>query len=165
MYQMQEDFQRNCAPHTQFQPLSRPIAIVDDNIDDQLFLKREVRFIFGSAPILTFQNGADLIRHLRLLGECEAKPWLILLDLDMPQINGFKTLEILRKDTSTSDIPVVVVSGTLKQQDVHDSFEHGAKAFLPKPVSRQAFAALLHHGAIFKAAIQEGSIVKHFTPG
>lgn len=128
------------------QDTGRPIAIVDDNKDDLRFLKREVESIFGPVPIVIFENGAGLIRHLHTDDPVISRPWLILLDLNMPRINGFRTLEILRGNPLSSDIPVVVVSGTLNEQDIYDSFSYGARAFLPKPVSREAFTALLQQG-------------------
>ena len=163
MYQMQESFQKVSDAITPFQVPGKAIAVVDDDMNDLFFIKRELRFIFGDMPVITFQSSADILRHLRLPGAPETKPWLILLDLDMPGASGFKTLETLQNDPALSGIPVVVISGSVKEQDVHDSFTCGAKAFLSKPASRQDFAALLHQANIFKPALKAKALASLVT--
>jgi CheY-like chemotaxis protein len=119
-----------------------PIIIVEDDTDDQLLLWREVKFLLGDAPVQTFSNGVQLMEYLdkgREAGEKAFKkerPRLILLDLHMPKMDGFKTLDKLMKAKDVADIPVVVVSGTRSDDDVTAARNHGAKAFLSKPFSR-----------------------------
>jgi len=133
------------------QPSERPVAIVDDDIDDQATLKRAVQLAFGDVPVLGFQSGAGLIHYLHVFSESKIKPRLILLDLDMPKTSGLSILEILRGDPAMSDIPVVVVSGTLNRRHIEKSFACGSRAFLPKSLSRQELAAFL-----VQAPLQEG---------
>jgi CheY-like chemotaxis protein len=123
----------------------RPIAVVDDNSDDQFFLKRELRFLFGEMPVITFPDGAGLLHYLQDHYD-EERPWLILLDLHMAGMDGFRTLEFLHSKKLLSDIPVVVVSGTLDRNEMRAAFGHGAKAFLPKPISRWDFIKILNNG-------------------
>lgn len=116
-----------------------PILIVEDNQDDQLLLWREVKFLFGDVPVQTFSNGVQLLDYLKKKEEegGEAKqPRLILLDLYMPKMDGFKTLDKLAAEKFTADIPVVVISGTRSDDEMDKARQHGAHAFLSKPFSR-----------------------------
>ncbi|TAL38783.1 MAG: response regulator [Alphaproteobacteria bacterium] len=121
----------------------RPIAVVDDNSDDQFFLRRELNFLFGEMPVIAFPNGAALLHYLQDHFD-EERPWLILLDLHMAGMDGFRTLEFLHGRKGMNDIPVVVVSGTLDRREVQAAFGYGAKAFLPKPISRWDFIKILN---------------------
>jgi two-component system, response regulator len=123
----------------------RPIAVVDDNSDDQFFLRRELNFLFGEMPVITFPNGAALLHYLQDHYD-EERPWLILLDLHMAGMDGFRTLEFLHARKGLNDIPVVVVSGTLDRREIQAAFGYGARAFLPKPISRWDFIKILNSG-------------------
>ncbi|MEZ0261375.1 MAG: response regulator [Alphaproteobacteria bacterium] len=116
-----------------------PILIVEDNDDDQRLLWREVKFLFGDVPVQTFTNGVQLLDYLKRKaeeGEAAKPPRLILLDLYMPKMDGFKTLDKLAADAATANIPVVVISGTRSDDEMEKARLHGAHAFLSKPFSR-----------------------------
>ncbi len=125
----------------------RPIVIVEDNVDDQFLLRREIEFLFGDAPVIVFRNGTGLLRYLyryRSEGD-EKKPWLILLDLNMPEMNGINTLKALKKEPALADIAIVIISGVLDDEEIHACSQHGATAFLPKPCTRKKLMDLMHH--------------------
>lgn len=121
---------------------ARPIAVVDDNSDDQFFLEREIQFLFGERKILTFRNGTSLLHYLQEHAGQDL-PSLVLLDLHMAGIDGFSILEYMRSRIRFAAIPVVVVSGTLDKLDVREAMRCGATAFLPKPLSRGDFIKIL----------------------
>lgn len=114
----------------------RPVAIVDDNDDDRLLLRREMAFLLGDTPILTFMNGMELVRYLDTHRKAIQKPHTIFLDLHMGVMDGLMTLEYLQGRLSMSDIAIIMVSGTQDGEHVRAALENGAQAFLPKPVSR-----------------------------
>lgn len=122
-----------------------PIAIVEDDSDDQLMLWREVKFLFGDVPVKTFGDGAQLMNFIDKEKKTAKedfrahKPRMILLDLNMPKMDGFKTLKKLQKEKATADIPVVIVSGTRSDDDIVKAKAAGAYAFLSKPFSRDAW--------------------------
>lgn len=122
-----------------------PIFIVEDDKDDQLLLWREVKFLFGDVPVQTFSNGAQLMDYLSDKEKTDPqdkqkqKPRLILLDLNMPRMDGFKTMDKLQGRAVTKDVPVVVVSGTRKNEDMEKAKKGGAHAFLSKPFSRDSW--------------------------
>lgn len=114
----------------------RPIAIVDDNSDDLFALEREIRFLFGETPVLSFSSGQALLNYLQHALSPHERPALILLDLHMGKVGGLRTLEFLRAQGTLDDIPVVIVSGTQDRRDMLATYRSGAKGFLHKPLVR-----------------------------
>ncbi|MCT4618596.1 MAG: hybrid sensor histidine kinase/response regulator [Marinisporobacter sp.] len=102
------------------------ILIVDDS---QLNLKiiEDVMKKNGYDPILVSQ-GHDVFRHAK-----EEKPELILLDIIMPKIDGYKVCEILKGNEQTKDIPIIFLTGQSNIEDVAKGFEVGAVDYINKP--------------------------------
>ncbi len=122
----------------------RPIALVDDSIDDQWMLRRQLGFLFGEMPIITFHSGSGLFAYLRDHKNAAQKPWLILLDMDMTDVDGLPTLEMLGTCRDYADIPVLVISATEDRDDIEKALAHGARGFMPKPLKRGDFVELLN---------------------
>ena len=70
------------------------------------------------------------------------KPDLILMDVVMPEINGFQATRMLRKIADTQHIPIIIISGTQLRTDQFWGQKLGANGFLPKPLDKQAFMKL-----------------------
>ncbi len=63
----------------------------------------------------------------------EAVPDIILMDLRLPEVDGWTLTRLLRQDLRTSRVPVVVISASVRDEDRARAFQSGADAFLPKP--------------------------------
>jgi CheY-like chemotaxis protein len=121
---------QNIAPNTLRE--SQPILIVDDSLDDYEATKRA----FGKA------NLVNAIRHARsgevalayLQSEEAIMPGLILLDLNMPGLDGRKTLEIIKRSPSLKKIPVVILTTSDDERDIKACYELGANTYVQKPV-------------------------------
>ncbi len=72
-----------------------------------------------------------------------ARPDLILLDLNMPGMNGFDVLREIRKDIDLCCIPVVILTSSTAQQDVDRGYQFSANAYLSKPVGLDQFSELV----------------------
>jgi DNA-binding response OmpR family regulator len=81
----------------------------------------------------TATNGVEAVRKARAL-----VPDLILLDVMLPELDGFAVCELLRKDLSTRDIPIIMVSGLSGQMPRCAGIEAGATDFVTKPVTPSA---------------------------
>jgi len=68
-------------------------------------------------------------------------PDLMLLDLRLPKMNGFLVLEALKGDTSTAEIPVIILSASSAEDDVQKAISLGAEDFLVKPISQSDLLA------------------------
>jgi YesN/AraC family two-component response regulator len=92
----------------------KTILIVDDESDVLDLHSRMVRAQFPNCQILLAHNGQEALRSMR-----QSRPDLILLDLMMPEVDGFTVLEVMQKDETTRNIPVIVLTGqALSAEDV-----------------------------------------------
>jgi len=106
----------------------RKILVVEDE-PDFLELMR-VHFKDEGFAIATARNGVDAVRKARSL-----QPDLILLDVMLPELDGFAVCEILRNDAATASIPVIMVTGLCGQMTRCAGIESGATEFVTKPTS------------------------------
>ena len=108
------------------------ILIVEDN-DKNLKLVRDVLQVKGYATIEagTAEDGIVLAR--------ERKPDLILMDIQLPGMNGIDALKVLRADVSTARIPVIAVTASVMQQDRNLITEAGFDGYIGKPINLKEF--------------------------
>ena len=112
------------------------ILIVDDSRTAIAVLKKTLEPTGYS--IISAANGEEGIDMAKL-----HKPDLILMDVIMPGLNGFQATRILRKETTTSDIPIIIISGNEQATEKFWGLRVGANGFLAKPVDRSELFHLL----------------------
>jgi two-component system cell cycle response regulator DivK len=108
------------------------ILIVEDN-EKNMKLVRDVLQVKGYSTIEAV-TGEDGIRLAT-----ERKPDLILMDIQLPGINGIETLRILRANPGTAAIPAVAVTASVMQQDRNQITEAGFDGYLGKPLNLKEF--------------------------
>lgn len=115
-------------------PASSPpiIWIVDDDEDDQYLFEIAFKSLNPPVSVRRLSDGEEL---LPALDQSDSKPSLILLDLNMPLVNGFEVLQQLRADPDYNKLPVVVLTTSSHHEDEAKAMELGADAFLTKPGS------------------------------
>ena len=106
----------------------RKILVVEDEPDFLELLR--IHFKEEGFAIATAKNGVDAVRKARSL-----QPDLILLDVMLPELDGFAVCEILRNDAATASIPVIMVTGLCGQLTRCAGIESGATEFVTKPTS------------------------------
>lgn len=121
-------------------PIAAPILIADDDPDDRL-LTREA-FSESRLPnrVDFVQDGEELLDYLNHRPPYDDAqryplPGLILLDLNMPRMDGRATLHALKADAVLCRIPVVVFSTSCDEEDIRHSYAAGADSFISKPAS------------------------------
>ncbi len=107
-------------------------------------LRRQLKFLFGEMPVITFHSGAGLFAYLRDYRDDAQKPWLILLDLDMTDRDGSPTLDLLHANADYADIPVLIISASEDTGEIEKALSRGARGFMPKPLKRGDFIELLN---------------------
>jgi hypothetical protein len=113
------------------------ILLVDDDENYLLVAQRALRRAGVPAAIETARDGAEVFHHLGLNGDGSERHSLdnlavILLDLNMPVLDGWEVLRRLRADRRTHRIPIVIISTSDRSQDVEKSYELGANSFVVK---------------------------------
>ena len=103
------------------------ILVVDDNEDNRFTLVHRLRRS-GYKTVATAINGREAVAL------CESRPFdLVLLDIMMPEMDGFQVLEHLKRDMQLRDIPVIMISALDDLKSVIRCIELGAEDYLPKP--------------------------------
>mgnify|MGYP003605554335 CR=1 FL=1 len=124
------------------------ILIVDDVQDNLITLSALIRETFASAKIYSALNGNDGIEIAK-----KEDPDMILLDILMPGMDGFKVCKLLKKDPLTRDIPIVFVTALRNDPDNKvKALEVGADAFISKPIDEIELVAQIRAMAKIKKA-------------
>ena len=120
---------------------SRPILLVEDDHVDILTIRRALKEIEVANPIVTRENGEDALAYLR--DPDSARPCIILLDLNMPIMNGLEFLQQAKADEALRSIPVIVLTTSEEQQDKLNSFNLGVAGYMAKPVDYRRFVEMM----------------------
>ncbi len=123
------------------------ILYVDDSEDDVLMATRAFRKSNLENSIVTLTDGQECLDYLFNQGEYEHKshnmPEVILLDLNMPRLDGFQTLEQLRANEQTRMVPIVVLTTSDANDDISRSYELGANSYITKPIQTEDFCSAI----------------------
>jgi len=121
------------------QPNLPTILLVEDNKDDYEATVRSFKEAHFDNPIHWCKGGKDALDYLKREGKYAgdatlARPALVLLDLNMPGIDGRKTLAVIKENQSLKKIPVVILTTSADERDIEQCYELGASTYIQKPV-------------------------------
>ncbi|HEY7506846.1 MAG TPA: response regulator [Nitrososphaera sp.] len=126
---------------------SKPIEIllVEDNPGDVRLTRESLYDARIHNNMIVASDGLEAMACLRREGEyAEAtRPDLILLDLNLPRMNGFEVLNEIKEDPALKRIPVVVLTTSQAEQDIIQSYDLYANAYVTKPVDLEQFVKVL----------------------
>ncbi|MCH2156924.1 MAG: response regulator [Opitutales bacterium] len=109
------------------------IALIDDSEDDILMMREAVAL---SAPLKiteVFHNGMEALEKLILNSRPAQLPDLILLDINMPRINGFDVIRKLKNDARLRIVPTILLTTSNREEDVLKAYALGASSYIQKP--------------------------------
>jgi chemotaxis family two-component system response regulator Rcp1 len=122
-----------------------PILVAEDDDDDFHFLRRAARDAGVDNPLLRFRDGAELVKFLTSVPESDPPthtPWLLLLDIGMPIMNGFEVLQWLHDHDRLGQVRPVILSGFYAVSDIKRSKTLGAVEYVIKPIRAETMATL-----------------------
>jgi CheY-like chemotaxis protein len=122
-------------------PKRTSILVVEDNADDSFLLTRQLARAHFEDCVTVIGNGQDAFDYLRH----SATPLAIFLDLHLPGMSGLELLEKIRQDERLSQVPVIVMTGSVDPTDVAQCTRLGVTAYLPKPVGLTTFIKTVAH--------------------
>ena len=108
------------------------IVLADDDLDDQAIIKEIFSLHTDSITILNVANGEETLRLLERLQKKGIYPCLIILDVNMPKMDGRQTLLHLKAQEKIRDIPIVLFSTSKDENDKQFARQHGAN-YITKP--------------------------------
>lgn len=117
------------------------VYLVDDDHDDLEMVTEALFFHSYKGPVLQMDNGKKLVDQLNI-SNLSPKPQVIVLDLNMPLLDGFQTLQRIRGHPNYRSTPVIILTASAKKEDEIKSYELGCNYFLNKPSKMSGYDIL-----------------------
>jgi CheY-like chemotaxis protein len=117
----------------------RPILLVDDNEMDVELTKRAFQHAKLTNPIVVARDGEEALAWIPRWEAGEHKPVVILLDINMPKVDGLEVVKVLKAHPVLRVIPVVMLTSSSVSPDVKTSYLNGANSYIVKPVDFDKF--------------------------
>jgi CheY-like chemotaxis protein len=111
------------------------ILVADDDADDRAILQDAMAELDAGQVLCFAQNGEDALRILGKDFNADYKPALIILDLNMPKLNGTETLRRIKSDDRYKTVPVIIYSTSLNPMEKDKCMLLGAHSYITKPVT------------------------------
>ena len=120
------------------------ILLVEDNPDDIFLTERALKKAHISDKLIIAQDGVAALDYLFRKGsfadyDTKSSPALVLLDLNLPRVNGLEILKEIRANPDTTLLPVVVLTSSLEDKDLKEAYRLGANSYIRKPVDFNQF--------------------------
>ncbi len=123
------------------------ILLVEDNPDDVLIAERSLKKgnMAEKSDLSVVNDGQAALDFLHRRGEYDEapRPDLILLDLNLPKIDGHEVLEEIKQDEGLRRIPVIVLTISEREEDMVKAYNSGASGYITKPPSSAEFAKVI----------------------
>ena len=120
---------------------SRPVLLVEDDTVDAMTVKRALRDLNITNPLVHTLNGEEALEYLNSVGN--KKPCIILLDLNMPKMNGIEFLQVIKDNDSLRKIPIIVLTTSQEEQDKINSFRLGVAGYMLKSIDYKEFVEIV----------------------
>ena len=123
------------------------IALVEDNADDEALTMRALKKHGIANDIVVLRDGVEALAFL--LAADKPLPQLILLDLNLPRVNGLEVLQKLRAEPRTALLPVVILTSSNEERDLVNGYRLGANSYVRKPVDFVQFSEAVHQLGLY----------------
>lgn len=122
----------------------KPILLVEDNPDDVELTRIAFAESRIANPLVVVNDGAEALDYLFARGPHADRvgkplPSIVLLDLNLPKVDGREVLQAIRAEESTRNLPVVVLTTSVEPFDVEASYALGANSYIQKPMDFERF--------------------------
>ena len=127
-------------------PNSVEILLVEDNITDAELTIRELKKHNMANNLIHLKDGEEALDFIFATGkyantrEVQYTPKVVLLDIQMPKVNGIEVLEKIKTDPKTRSVPVVILTSSKENPDIQRCYDLGANSYIVKPVNFDGFA-------------------------
>lgn len=136
------------------------VLLVEDNSDDEVLTLRALKNNHVANEIVVVRDGEEALDYLFARGayaerEVVELPQVVLLDLKLPKIDGLEVLLAIRADPRTAALPVVILTSSLHERDLINSYKLGANSHVRKPVDFNEFMEAANQLGIYWLLLNE----------
>lgn len=126
----------------------RKILVVEDNASDEALLVRALKKSGITNPVVAVKDGLEAVQYLFSFGRFEFRdptdlPAVVLVDLNLPKLDGLEVLRRMRNDYRTKLIPVAIFTSSVDEQDLINGYSLGANSYVRKPHDFVTFARVV----------------------
>ena len=138
--------------------LKRILLVEDNERDVELTLAALEEYNLANEVVVA-RDGAEALDYLyqrgKYIDRADGLPAVVLLDLNMPKVDGMEVLQRMKLDPVLKQVPVVMVTSSRVEQDLVRSYELGVNAYVVKPVDFQKFIESIRQIGFFWAILNE----------
>jgi two-component system, response regulator len=135
------------------------ILLVEDSMQDAELVIEALGECNLPNSIVHLRDGAEALDYLHRRGAFAEReddlPAVVMLDLKMPKVDGLEVLQKMKNDPVLRVVPVVIMTSSREDRDLHDSYHWGVNAYVVKPVQFQEFVEAIKHLGFFWAKLNE----------
>lgn len=142
------------------------LLLVEDNIDDAELTIRHLKKNNMANNLFHVKDGEEAIEFIfstgRYAGEGDTmhRPKIVLLDIQMPKVNGIEVLKQMKSDPRTKTIPVVMLTSSKEDPDIEKCYALGANSYIVKPVNFESFADAIKNLGFYWLLLNQPPIEK-----
>jgi CheY-like chemotaxis protein len=133
------------------------ILLVEDDPGHARLIEKNLRRANIVNDLIVFNDGREAVNYLFSEGEYAgdecASPMLVLLDLNMPGLDGYQVLRHIKQDDRTRRIPVIILTTTDDAEEVTKCYELGCSVYITKPVAYDHFCEAVRQLGLFLSVI------------
>jgi len=120
------------------------ILLIEDSQDDIALTLRAFKKCNIKNTVNIIEDGQDALDYISCKGKFEGKdpldlPTVVLLDINLPKVNGFEILKAFRENEATKFLPVVILTSSKEERDIINGYSLGANSYIQKPVDFKNF--------------------------
>lgn len=131
------------------------LLLVEDNINDAELAIRELKKHNLTNNLFHVKDGEEAIEFIFGIGKYSESrnvnhsPKVVLLDIQMPKVNGIEVLQRIKSDDRTKSMPVVILTSSKEDPDIKRCYDLGANSYIVKPVNFEGFAEAIKNLGFF----------------
>jgi CheY-like chemotaxis protein len=117
------------------------ILLVDDNDNDIALARKALAAVSFVTRVAVVRDGLEALAYLRREAPYQGavRPRIVLLDINMPRLNGFETLEAIKADPELRSLPINMLTVSSRDEDIIKSYRRGACTYVRKPLDFAEF--------------------------
>jgi len=140
----------------------KTVLLVDDSENDLVLMRMAFKKAEFINQLQIVHNGAEAVSYLKGEGDYSDRnqyplPTVMLLDLNMPMMNGFEVVAWVRTQPTLKHLTIIILTASMRMEDVERAFDLGASSFLVKPATIEELTAMIR-------CLRDWLQINHFPP-